>query len=112
MTPRGFKDASSDAEMIASLWRHYPGSLVGIRTGEHFDLAMIDVDPRQTRNDRLFGAACRFVLLNPPVAELVLTSAAHFNGLVRDDGLAQVMTTIASGLKTSLAQSSPNHGES
>jgi hypothetical protein len=246
MTPRGYKDASSDAEMIASLWRHYPGSLVGVRTGEYSDLAVIDVDPRHgggawlaeqklpetrihatrsgglhflfhhrqglkcsvgriapgvdvraeggyfiwwaaagfgvlcdappadwpfpnlmlppsgafqpsadprlqgehapfrvkpqrtrdlrkrtaailrivemaprsTRNDRLFWAACRFGeiiaegLLSPPVAELVLTSAAHFNGLVRDDGLAQIRATIASGLATGLAQPHPNHGES
>jgi len=32
-------------------------------------------------------------LLSSPVAKLVLTSAAHFNGLVREDGLAQVRAT-------------------
>jgi hypothetical protein len=246
LTPRGFKDASSDAEMIENLWRHYPDPLIGVPTGESSSLAVIDIDPRNggeawlaaqklpktrihatrsggshflfrhrqglkcgvgrtapgvdvraeggyfiwwpaagfgvhcdalpadwpfpnlvpppsgafqpfaeprlqgehaplrgrpqqtrdlrkrtkyilrivemappsTRNDRLFWPACRFGeiaaegLLNPPVAEQVLTSAAHFNGLVRDDGLGQVRATIASGLTTGLAQPYPNHGES
>jgi hypothetical protein len=50
-------------------------------------------------------------LLSSPVAEQFLTSAAHLNGLVRDDGLVQVRATIASGLTTGLAQPHPNHGE-
>jgi hypothetical protein len=246
MTPRGFKDATTDVKLIEALLRRYPGSLVGVRTGEHSDLAVIDVDPRHggeawlgaqklpesrihatrsgglhflfrhrqglrcsvgriapgvdvraeggyfiwwpaagfavlcdappadwpfpnlvvppsgafqpsaeprfqgehapfrakpqptrdlrkrtaailiivemaprsTRNDRLFWAACRFGeivaegLLNTPLAEQVLTGAAHLNGLVRDDGLAQVRATIASGLRTGLEQPHPNHGES
>jgi hypothetical protein len=79
---------------------------------------VVEMAPPSTRDARLFWAACRFGeivaegLLNPPLAEQVLTSAAHFNGLVRDDGLAQVKATIASGLTTGLAQPHPNHGES
>jgi hypothetical protein len=46
MTARGFKDATSDIKLIEALWRQYPGSLVGVRTGEHSDLAVIDLDPR------------------------------------------------------------------
>jgi hypothetical protein len=29
MTPRGFKDATTDIKLIEALWRQYPGSLVG-----------------------------------------------------------------------------------
>ena len=81
-------------------------------------LRFVEMAPTLTCNDRLFWAACRFGeivaegLLNPPVAGQVLTSAAHLNGLVRDDGLAQVRATIASGLTTGLAQPHPNDGES
>ena len=81
-------------------------------------LRIVEMAPPSTRDARLFWAACRFGeivaegLLNPPLAEQVLTSAAHFNGLVRDDGLGQVRATIASGLTTGLAQPYPNQGES
>jgi hypothetical protein len=246
MTPRGYKDASSDAYVIKVLWRRHPGPLIGVPTGESSDLAVIDIDPRHgghewlaeqnlpetrvhatrsgglhflfrhlqglkcsvgriapgvdvraeggyfiwwpasghdvlcdsppadwpfpnlvlppsgafqtsaepspqaenaqlrgkpqptrdlrkrteavlrivemappsTRNDRLFWAACRFGeiaaegLLTLPVAEQVLIVAAYLNGLVRDDGIARVRATIASGLTTGLAQPFPNHGES
>ena len=137
MTPRGLKDAAdwpfpylvlppSGAFQPAGARLEGEHAPLGAKPQQTRDLRkrtksilrIVEMAPRSTRNDRLFWAACRFGeivaegLLNPPVAELVLTSAAHLNGLVRDDGLAQVRATIASGLTTGLAQPHPNHGES
>ena len=35
-TARGFKDASTDPEMIRSWWRQFPDALIGVPTGEKF----------------------------------------------------------------------------
>ena len=45
-TPSGFKDAISTREGLTELWRLYPGSLVGVPTGEASGLSVLDVDPR------------------------------------------------------------------
>ena len=41
-TARGFKDASTDAEMIRSWWRQFPDAPIGAPTGEKF--IVIDLD--------------------------------------------------------------------
>jgi hypothetical protein len=42
--PHGFKQASSDHDAIAELWRHWPGPLVGVATGEASGIDVLDVD--------------------------------------------------------------------
>lgn len=51
-TPRGFKDATRDAVFIESLWRAYPGLLVGVPTGEVSGFDVLDIDVR--------GDGCRW----------------------------------------------------
>ncbi len=40
----GFKDASTDPEQIAELWRRWPGALIGIPTGQASGMSILDVD--------------------------------------------------------------------
>ena len=43
-TPHSFKDAVNDPVLVADLWRRYPGSLIGIATGEISGIDVLDVD--------------------------------------------------------------------
>ena len=45
-TPNGFYDATSNPAEVAELWHRYPGTLVGIPTGESTGLDVLDIDPR------------------------------------------------------------------
>jgi len=42
---RGCHDASNDPDVIAWLWQHWPGSLVGIATGTASGISVLDIDP-------------------------------------------------------------------
>src|ERR1700730_14561304 len=53
-TPRGFKDATCDRNVVRELWMRYPGPLIGIPTGEISGLAVLDIGPRH-------GGECWFV---------------------------------------------------
>jgi hypothetical protein len=43
-TPHGFKDAATDGDAIADLWRRFPAVLVGVATGEMSGIAVLDID--------------------------------------------------------------------
>jgi hypothetical protein len=78
----GYKDASTDPEVIAWLWRHWPGPLIGVATGTISDIWVLDLDvkhdaarawwlihgPRmpQTRCQRTFSGGVHFYLLDAP----------------------------------------------
>jgi hypothetical protein len=42
--PHGFKDATKDPEQLKALWQRYPGSLVGVPTGEASGAFVLDID--------------------------------------------------------------------
>jgi bifunctional DNA primase/polymerase-like protein len=42
--PHGFYDASDDPRVIRRIWRVYPGTLVGIRTGSTSNIDVLDID--------------------------------------------------------------------
>jgi bifunctional DNA primase/polymerase-like protein len=44
--PHGFKHATCDRAGVEHLWRHYPGPLVGVPTGEVTRIDVLDIDPR------------------------------------------------------------------
>lgn len=43
-TPHGCRDASTDPEVIARLFRRHPGPLIGIATGKPSGISVLDVD--------------------------------------------------------------------
>jgi hypothetical protein len=42
--PHGFKDASCDPAAIVTLWRDYPGPLIGVPTGSISNIFVLDID--------------------------------------------------------------------
>lgn len=52
-TPKGYKDASTDPEIIKRLWRDHPGGLIGVPTGKVIGLDILDLDfgKHQTARD-------------------------------------------------------------
>ena len=44
LTPRGFKDASSDTGVITTWWSNYPDANIGLCTGKDANLIVVDVD--------------------------------------------------------------------
>jgi Bifunctional DNA primase/polymerase, N-terminal len=53
-TPRGFKDATCDRDLLHELWLQYPGELVGVPTGGFSGLDVLDID-RRHGGDRWFA---------------------------------------------------------
>lgn len=43
-TPRGFKNATSDADELQHLWEQFPGPLIGVVTGEASNIDALDLD--------------------------------------------------------------------
>src|SRR5262249_22616891 len=43
-TPHGFRDAACDAGTLRDLWSRYPGTLIGVATGEAADIDALDLD--------------------------------------------------------------------
>ena len=44
--PHGFKDATTNVEVLRSLWLQYPAPLVGVVTGAASGMDVLDIDPR------------------------------------------------------------------
>ena len=60
--PHGFQDACTDLELVAALWRRFPGPLIGIATGQASDLDVLDIDAKHGPA-RDWWAQCRSLLL-------------------------------------------------
>lgn len=44
LTPRGFKDATTDPATISAIWNRLPQANIGVATGSSSGLTVIDVD--------------------------------------------------------------------
>lgn len=55
LTKRGFKDASTDWEVIRAWWRKHPKALVGMPTGVASGFAVIDLDRHDPAKDGVAG---------------------------------------------------------
>jgi hypothetical protein len=42
----GFKDGTTDWEVVQSMWARYPGELVGVATGNMSGVSVLDVDKK------------------------------------------------------------------
>jgi hypothetical protein len=45
-TPHGFKDATTDPDLVPQLWRTHQGRLIGVATGAASGIDVLDLDPR------------------------------------------------------------------
>src|SRR5262249_4407804 len=54
-TPHGFYNASKDASEVRELWRCHAGTLVGIRTGEASNVAVLDIDAKHAAARQWFA---------------------------------------------------------
>ena len=49
LTPKGFKDASTDLERIKRWWNKHPEAMIGVRTGAQSGLFVVDIDTDESR---------------------------------------------------------------
>lgn len=56
--PHGFKDAATKAEAIMTLWRRYPGPLVGVATGVASGIDVLDLDLHKEGADDWHAEHC------------------------------------------------------
>jgi hypothetical protein len=54
----GYKEASTDPDRISWLWKHFPGSLIGIATGERSGVSVLDVDIKHDTARAWFHQNC------------------------------------------------------
>lgn len=69
LTPKGFKDASTDETAIKARWTKTPDANVGIRVGPESNLLVLDVDNKNGKN----GSASLWELRNKTGSETVNT---------------------------------------
>lgn len=53
LTEHGFKDATTNTDVIRGMWKHWPDANVAIRTGSVSNLLVVDVDPRNGGSESL-----------------------------------------------------------
>src|SRR5262249_60675863 len=64
-TDNGFKDATTDPDLIAAWWRRWPDAGIAGATGATSGIVVLDVNPRHR------GAASKHKLKRPQAAQVV-----------------------------------------
>lgn len=80
LVEHGFHEASTDARLVASWWRRWPGANIGIPTGQVSGLEVVDVDQKTSGSGFAAFDRARRVGLVPGWLALVRTPSggAHF----------------------------------
>ena len=76
LTPNGFKDATTDLEIIRELWANWSDALIGIPTGAASGFAAIDIDRRGDK-DGFSSLAEREIELPRTCAYQTLNNGEH-----------------------------------
>ena len=98
-TPRGFKNATTDPEQVRSMWRRWPGPLIGMPTGAASGVDALDVDPRHGGDAWLLGNAYRI-----PATRMHRTGSGGLHVLfVAHDAVRCTIGLIAPGIDTRAA---------
>ena len=96
-TPRGFKDATTDHEEIAELWRRYPAPLIGIATGAGSGLSVLDLDRKHAPARAWWRANCTRLL--PTRTYETLSGGLHLY-FHHADGVTNTASKICRGVDT------------
>jgi hypothetical protein len=93
----GFKDASTDPDRIAWLWRKWPGELIGGATGTVSKLWVLDIDPKHPEACEWWRTNCSRLL--PTRAFETRSGGIHLH--YRDgDGIGCTSSRICKGIDT------------
>jgi hypothetical protein len=97
---RGCHDATTDPERIAAMWRRYPGSNIGVATGERSGFWVLDVDPQHDGDASLTALEQEHGPLPPTVEQHTGSGGRHL--LFRCDAMRPVRNRAGfrSGLDT------------
>jgi hypothetical protein len=96
LTPNGFKDATTDPEIIKEWWRRYPNALIGMPTGENSGFDVVDLDLRPDGRDG-FAALPNWEQLTSGIARTP-SGGAHL--YFRANGVGCTSGRIAPGVDT------------
>ncbi|NHQ74197.1 DUF3987 domain-containing protein [Roseovarius gahaiensis] len=97
-TPRGFHDATTDANTVAAWWAQWPGAVPGIPTGDASGLAVIDGDINRETGEPEGESEIAALGLDLPGAVRVRTQS----------GGVQLLYRHAEGARTSSKQAAPH----
>jgi hypothetical protein len=93
--PHGFKQASTDPDVIAELWRSWPGPLIGVATGAVSGIDLLDLD-------RKHDAACAWWQQNYHRLPLTRTFRTRGGGLhlqlIHAEGIRNSEGKLATGV--------------
>jgi hypothetical protein len=96
-TPNGYKDAASDPDEIAELWRNRPGPLIVVATGVRSGIDVLDIDVKHPDARAWFVAASNKI----PPTRIYQTRGGGFHLTFRHaDGVRNTESVLARGVDT------------
>jgi hypothetical protein len=93
----GFKDASTDPNVIADLWHFWPGTLIGIPTGEVSGIDVLDVDAKHDNATAWWTAARKNI---PPTRVYQTRSGGLHACFLHAPAIGNTQSKLARGVDT------------